>query len=208
MNKTPSQTAYFDKLKLIRKAYIEKWTGEQRQDPYKFGPWWEIKTEIERNVWNQIRYLGLEFYPQFPISRYYADFANPFKKICIEVDGKIHQEAAVQEKDTRRENYLKNNGWTVYRIPGWKTYRQKENYVTEENELRDQYYTQTAQSVLEAIKDTYFSPVYSNQEEDHNSVWVTHENVVKLLQEHERHMVKQREINKKIFTNEVRKTTH
>ena len=47
--------------------------------------------------------LGLPFYPQYPIGKYFVDFADPVKKIVIECDGKkYHQD---KEKDKRRQRY-------------------------------------------------------------------------------------------------------
>jgi very-short-patch-repair endonuclease len=158
--KTTFNQEYFDALKQVKEAYKRHWNGRERQDPYKFGPWFENLTTIERNVWNDIRYLGLPFYPQFPVNRYYIDFANPFKKIAIEVDGKIHQEAEVAAKDERRDEYLKSKGWAIYRIPGWKTYKGRHNYLVDQvdnyGEVVPQYYTNTAQAILEEIKERYF----------------------------------------------------
>lgn len=70
---------------------------------------------IESMAWGEIRYLGLPFWPQFPIGQYFADFADPIKKIVIECDGK---EFHSREKDKPRDAFMNANGWTVYRISG------------------------------------------------------------------------------------------
>jgi hypothetical protein len=107
----------------IRKAYlavIDGWmdefekTGNMVQDPYLFD-WVSIFTPIESSVWSDIRGNGLDFYPQFPVLNYFADFANPFHKIAIECDGKdFHDEA----KDAKRDAVFDFGGWMVFRIPG------------------------------------------------------------------------------------------
>ena len=160
---------YFDMLNRVKQSYKEKWNGSVRQDPYKFADWFEWLTPIERNVWNDIRYLGLPFYPQFPVGKYSLDFADPFKKIALEIDGKIHLEKEVKEKDDKKDEYLKENGWTVIRIQGWKTYRTRESYEYSQAEIekmyycnqpveyvRPEYWTECAEGILQNIKERYY----------------------------------------------------
>lgn len=144
---------YFEMLKEVRQSYIDKWTGKHRQDPYKFGDWFENLTPIERNVWSDIRANGLEYYPQFPIGKYYADFANPFTKIVIEVDGKVHTQSEVVDKDKEKDAYLKNKGWQVVRIEGWKTYRTREDYEYSWWELEQMSYVGDE---IKYVKDKYW----------------------------------------------------
>lgn len=83
-------------------------------DPYPVD-WMQIFSPIEDITWGEIRYNNLPFWPQFPISRYFADFANPVKKIVIECDGR---EFHSYDKDRKRDLLMAENGWTVYRISG------------------------------------------------------------------------------------------
>ena len=75
----------------------------------------KLFTPIEFATWNDIRTYGLPMWPQYPIGRYFSDFADPHKHIVIECDGKRYHS---QEKDAERHSYLLANGWMVYRIPG------------------------------------------------------------------------------------------
>lgn len=160
---------YFDMLKRVRQSYKEKWNGNERQDPYKFSDWFEWLTPIERNVWSDIRNLGLPFYPQFPAGPYYLDFADPFKKIALEIDGKIHLDAEVKQRDIKKDSYLEKNGWTVIRIQGWKTYKSREDYEYSDREIENMYYcdqpieyvrpeywTDCSEGILQNIKDRYY----------------------------------------------------
>ena len=79
--------------------------------------WLPMFTPIEGAMWGSIRsYGGLPFWPQFPIGPYFADFADPIKKLVIECDGaKFHQD---KERDRQRDSFMAADGWTVFRISG------------------------------------------------------------------------------------------
>lgn len=162
-------SSYFEQLKEIRQSYIEQWSGMRGQDPYKFYDWINFFSPIERNVWSHIRYVGLPFFPQFPVGRYYLDFADPFKRIGIEVDGKVHTQEAVQKKDERRTKYLHSKGWKIYRIPGWKTYKTYRDYFPENDyefwedeervaETERIYYRNCAEGNLRRIQQRHYQP--------------------------------------------------
>ena len=73
-------------------------------------------TPIENAIWEQIRELGAVFYPQYPVDRFFADFANPVARVAIECDGvQFHKDA---ERDQVRDDRFRDFGWKVYRIPG------------------------------------------------------------------------------------------
>ena len=74
-------------------------------------------TPIESWLWHDIRNANAIFYPQYPVSRFFVDFANPKAMVAIECDGAaFHQDKA---KDAARDEILQRLGWTVYRAPGW-----------------------------------------------------------------------------------------
>jgi len=74
-------------------------------------------TPIEDWLWTHIRDADAIFYPQYPVGRFFVDFANPGARVAIECDGEaFHQDKA---KDGRRDRELFAMGWQVYRIPGW-----------------------------------------------------------------------------------------
>ena len=76
-----------------------------------------VLSPIEQALWSDIRAVGVVMYPQYPVDRYFVDFANPVARVAIECDGAAwHRDAA---KDSARQADIEANGWTVYRIAGW-----------------------------------------------------------------------------------------
>jgi very-short-patch-repair endonuclease len=98
----------------IRKIYEELDESDiGRNDPYmidlKFSP-------IEYQMWYSIRIRNKTRYfrPEYPIGKYFADFADPIHKIVIECDGKeFHTDI---EKDRIRQNEIEEMGWIVLRF--------------------------------------------------------------------------------------------
>lgn len=74
-------------------------------------------TPIEAWLWSDIRQCNAIFYPQYPVGRFFVDFANPKAKVAIECDG--HQYHLDKAKDNDRDVILNDIGWTVYRVPGY-----------------------------------------------------------------------------------------
>jgi very-short-patch-repair endonuclease len=84
-------------------------------DPYEID-WTVTMTPIEFGLWQDIRSAGAVLYPQFPIGRYFVDYANPKAMVAIECDGaEFHRDA---ERDRRRQREIERHGWTVYRFTG------------------------------------------------------------------------------------------
>ena len=77
--------------------------------------WTLIFSPIERMAWGEIRSSGLPFYPQYPVGKFFADFADPVKKIVIECDGKAFHD---KQQDDLRDSLMGSLGWTVYRVSG------------------------------------------------------------------------------------------
>lgn len=104
--------AFYD---AVEPAIIDRPANEWGIDPYMVD-WTRIFTPIEFGLWHDIRVAGAVLYPQYPIGRYFADFANPVAGVVIECDGeKWHQDSA---KDKARQSQIEALGWTVYRIGG------------------------------------------------------------------------------------------
>ncbi len=76
-------------------------------------------TDAERILWNILRanrLNGLHFKRQQPIGNYVVDFVCFAHKLIIELDGGQHSELENILKDTKRTNFLENNGFKVIRI--------------------------------------------------------------------------------------------
>lgn len=96
-------------------AIVEAGKNNWGIDPYM----WESvmsMTPIERAFWNDIREEGCVLYPNYPVGRFFVDFANPCARVAIECDGKLfHQD---HDKDAARQAEIESMGWRVFRIAG------------------------------------------------------------------------------------------
>lgn len=158
---------YEIELPRMRAEYAQ--TGRVHFDPYRLD-FTSDMTPIEARTWSDIRCAGLPFFPQIPALSYFLDFADPFKRIAIECDGKQWHNA---EKDAKRDARLRADGWTVYRIPGHKCNRtlrrpydilvekEQAGYSDEEalhlvaGHARD-WFANTSEGVVEAIAITHY----------------------------------------------------
>lgn len=144
-------------------------TGRVHFDPYRLD-FTSDMTPIEAAVWGDIRCAALPFFPQIPALNYFLDFADPFKKIAIECDGKEWHDA---EKDAKRDARLAEDGWTVYRIPGSmcrRTLRRpidllmehEQNGYSHDEALRltqsqaAEWFARTSEGIVEAIGITHY----------------------------------------------------
>ena len=124
---------------LIMEAPRNEWAG----DPYAWDRWISM-TPIEAWLWGDIRDANAVFYPQYPVGRFFVDFANPRAKVAIECDGKAyHRDVA---KDAARQREIEDMGWTVYRITG------KECMTDFDDETRQHGY---ARMFIEEIADRH-----------------------------------------------------
>ena len=80
--------------------------------------------EAEAVMWSELRgrrLNGYKFVRQFPIGRYFADFACRDHHLVVEIDGSQH---ANRSGDSIRDMYMVANGWSVVRF--WNTQVLKE----------------------------------------------------------------------------------
>nr|WP_319268373.1 DUF559 domain-containing protein [uncultured Draconibacterium sp.] len=77
---------------------------EWKFSPLEYQCWCEIKSAPRcRN-----------FVPEYPIGKYFVDFADPVHRVVIECDGrKYHQD---KTKDQNRQQFIESLGWTVFRF--------------------------------------------------------------------------------------------
>lgn len=164
---------YFEKLKALKEFYNSnsqlilntfnesklKWLNVYPTD------WLDIFTHIEYQAWASIRGMGgIVLYPQFPVDKYFIDFANPGLKIGLEIDGKEFHDT---EKDKTRDFELSLLGWKIYRITGREMYRTDFTTLNEidsandtEAEIYDKlkyWLLETGDGVIHAIKKVYFN---------------------------------------------------
>ena len=59
---------------------------------------------------------GLKFRRQNPIGPYVADFYCPAANLMVEIDGKAHDMGQRSQRDTVRDAFMHEKGYTVLRI--------------------------------------------------------------------------------------------
>lgn len=71
----------------------------------------------ERMLWKWIKgkQNGYKFRRQHGIGKYIVDFYCPELKLIVEIDGSVHGEETVLQKDSERQKYLESWGYTVKR---------------------------------------------------------------------------------------------
>ena len=75
-------------------------------------------TEPERALWALLRrsQLKLRFRRQHPIGSYILDFYCPSARLCVEVDGAVHEETDQIAHDGSRDAWLRTQGVRVLRF--------------------------------------------------------------------------------------------
>ena len=77
------------------------------------------KTPTEQILWKKLRCKqldGYRFRQQHGFGPYVLDFYCPELRLCIEIDGDIHQDRKVRTKDENRTIFLEQNRIVVLRI--------------------------------------------------------------------------------------------
>jgi very-short-patch-repair endonuclease len=76
-------------------------------------------TPSEKILWAHLKenkFEGIHFRRQHPINKFIVDFYCHELLLVIEIDGEIHSEEAVAERDEGREIELQRLGLTVFRF--------------------------------------------------------------------------------------------
>jgi very-short-patch-repair endonuclease len=81
-------------------------------------------TDVERKLWSRLRsnQLGIKFRRQVPFGTYIADFMSLQEKLVVELDGSQHYQENVIQKDKIRDQYFKDEGFTVLRFSNTRDY--------------------------------------------------------------------------------------
>ncbi|HEX2975819.1 MAG TPA: endonuclease domain-containing protein [Bacteroidales bacterium] len=88
------------------------------------------ETEPEYLLWLELRNRkcnGLKFRRQHPVLSFIADFYCHEKKLIVEIDGEVHKNPEVLERDESRTYELEKQGITVIRF----TNKQIRNNITQ-----------------------------------------------------------------------------
>jgi hypothetical protein len=94
--------------------------GERKNYLYmKVAQWDKILNIVELRMFHDMRYLGVNLTPRYPISKTnYLHFANPYKKIKIEIIYKNTPDDVVKRKIAFLETY----GWKIFTTKSQHTY--------------------------------------------------------------------------------------
>lgn len=109
-------------------------------------------------------YTIIREYSVFP---YFIDFAMINQNVAIEVDGSQHLTEISIERDKKKDELLRNNGWRIYRIPA--------TFL---------YYKENHSKILAEIKD-----FIGSDEKESSPKFLSHKEYKNLPQEHIRHAI-------------------
>ena len=73
-------------------------------------------TKEERHLWYDfLKPLPVTVHRQKPLGNYIVDFYIASSRLVIELDGSQHYDDPGRQKDTQRDQWLQNSGYTVLR---------------------------------------------------------------------------------------------
>ncbi len=84
--------------------------------------------EPERLLWQALRHnqLNAKFRRQHGIGDYIVDFYCPTQRLVIEIDGVTHEAVAAQQRDQRRDEFMKSLDIRVLRFSNAQVMQEKE----------------------------------------------------------------------------------
>lgn len=80
---------------------------------------WRSGSTLENKVaWilGRYRVAPSDVQQQYRVGPYRLDFAWPIQRIALEADGWWHQSPIGAEKDARRDAWLRERGWLIFRV--------------------------------------------------------------------------------------------
>ncbi|WP_167342066.1 hypothetical protein [Nonlabens sp. SY33080] len=124
--------------------------------------WYSSFSYLEKRTWEDISYINVPLYPQYPVKNFFIDFANPDLKIGLEVDGSNYHDI---ERDFKIDTKLAKFDWKIYRSPYSESKREymdiidlEKNEITgsEKQEAIEHWIMKTTNGLIHAIKYWYF----------------------------------------------------
>ncbi len=83
-----------------------------------------IEAQFALALASELTPYRLTFDAQYQCGPYRLDFAIPVLSIAIEIDGKaFHTTPKQRQHDAKKDTYLRNNGWRVFRFTGSEVYK-------------------------------------------------------------------------------------
>lgn len=133
--------------------------------------WYEHFTDAEKLTWHSIRARRVVLYPQFPAFQWLIDFANPYLRVGLEIDGSQHK----PDKDRERDEQLAGIGWRIFRVPASQVFASIPDFseICEsglEGEEREtaikRWMLQSDDGVVHALERIVFSSIEPASEEE------------------------------------------
>lgn len=108
-----------DRFQALREFYAEVDAEDYGGYPFDVD-WVSVFTPIEMDLWGDLRATNLTVRPQYPVGKYFLDFAIPRFRIGIEADGRDWHD---RERDAKRDAALWSMGWRIFRLQGHECFR-------------------------------------------------------------------------------------
>jgi very-short-patch-repair endonuclease len=69
-------------------------------------------------LWQMLRgnRTGLRFRRQHPVGAYVVDFYAASTRLCVEVDGEVHDRSDRPARDAERDHFMRSNGYRLCRV--------------------------------------------------------------------------------------------
>ncbi len=97
-------------------------------------------TTAEVVLWNLLRRKqidGLKFRRQHSVGEYIMDFYCPELKLCIEIDGRVHEQTEAFVHDMKRTEYLNSQGITIFRYSNEVVFNQPNGIIDSIKRFRE-----------------------------------------------------------------------
>lgn len=116
----PLSTETKQKISIARRKFLE---ANPDKVPYKLNHYSKGPSYPERYFKELFENENMNLVSEYQISYYQLDFADVEKKIDVEIDGEQHYaDERIVASDARRNSFLKDQGWVVFRIR-WRDYQ-------------------------------------------------------------------------------------
>lgn len=108
---------------------------ERMMDLFRYAEWVQqckeydellpsLESPIEKLFFDACKSEMILMDPQYQVGKYRIDFALPYQKIAVEIDGHdYHKTKEQRTRDAARDRWLTINGWTVLRFTGSEVYK-------------------------------------------------------------------------------------
>ena len=99
---------------------------------------------------------------EYVIGKFRIDFAWIDKKLAIEIDGSQHEKIEHKQRDIKKDEYLKSQGWQVLRIKWLNIFNEPEKYINIANKFIHEDYLEYCYNNYYDIYDSYILNINYN----------------------------------------------